>query len=89
MPSFPVDFGEQLFEPGAEIGDSLRRENRRLVAAVALADAENAPRITPGFSTGGALGAQERAISAVLSRKARGGMPLTAAGTIPKFDSTE
>ncbi len=48
-----------------------------------------APRITPGFSTGGALGAQERAISAVLSRKARGSTPIAAAGTMPKFDNTE
>ena len=48
-----------------------------------------APRMTPGFSAGGELGAQERTISAVVSRNFRGGMPIAVAGTMPKFDSTE
>ena len=48
-----------------------------------------APSITPGFSTGGALAAQERTISAVRSRKVRESMPIAAAGTMPKSDSTE
>ncbi len=48
-----------------------------------------APRITPGFSAGGALAAQERTISAVLSRKARISTPIAAAGAMPKFESTE
>ena len=48
-----------------------------------------APRITPGFSDGGELGAQERTISAVVSKNCRGGMPMQVAGTMPKFDSTE
>jgi hypothetical protein len=46
------------------------------------------PRITPGFSEGGALGAQERTISAVLS-KTPWAMPIEVAGTMPKLDSTE
>ena len=45
--------------------------------------------MTPGFSTGGVLAAQDRTISAVLSRKARGSTPIAAAGTMPKSDSTE
>src|ERR1700693_385985 len=48
-----------------------------------------APRMTPGFSEGGELCAQERTISAVVSRNFRGGMPVAVAGTMPKFDSTE
>src|SRR5437868_11715762 len=43
----------------------------------------------PDSQAGGELGAQERTISAVVSRNFRGGMPIAVAGTMPKFDSTE
>ena len=45
--------------------------------------------MTPGFSTGGALTAQERTISAARSRKSDVAMPIAAAGTMPKSDNTE
>ena len=48
-----------------------------------------APRMTPGFSTGGALAAQERTISARPFEKVPMSMPIAAAGTMPKSDSTE
>ena len=65
-------FGEQLFEPGAERGDARRGDDRSPCRAPAWRRRPRiAPSSTPGFSTGGALAAQERTISAVRSRKAR------------------
>ena len=52
-------------------------------------DAEDRAEQHAGVLAGGALAAQERAISAVRSRKALTSMPIAAAGTMPKLDSTE
>ncbi len=47
------------------------------------------PSSTPGLSAGGTLAAQDRTILHVDPRKRCTSMPLAAAGTIPKSDSTE
>ncbi len=90
LPSLPVEFGEELLEPGAERsampGEAMIVTLSRPWRA---ATPRIAPRTTPGFSTGGALAAQERTISAARSRKSRVSRPIAAAGTMPKSDSTE
>ena len=56
-------FGEELLEPGAEIGDAGRGDDRDLVAArLCRARPGSSPSTTPGFSAGGTLAAQERTI---------------------------
>ena len=88
-PSLPVDSASSCSSqapseaiPGEAMTVSLSRPWRAATPRIA-------PRITPGFSTGGALAAQERTISAARSRKTRVSMPIAAAGTMPKSDSTE
>ena len=83
--------GDQLLQPGAERGDARRRDDRELVAAEpARGDAEDRARARrPGSPRPGPTACRRDTISSVRSRNFATSMPMIAAGTSPKSDSTE
>jgi len=82
-------FGDELFEPGAEIGDAGGSENGDFVAALIGGDAEMVPRITPRFFSGAVVGPQALTIFCVVFRNFERSRPMTAPGTVPKCESAE
>ena len=83
-------FGDELFEPRAEIGDAGRREDGHFVAPAPCEAFRGSRRESRrGFRSAGTTDAQAWTISSVRSRNFAMSIPCIAPGIIPKFESAE